>query len=136
MFDLTSADVSRLGALLCEVKPSDLALMDPQVIPFSLQAMASCRHIPQQNRANLVQLVIKTFGYVALQWALELLHRWQSLTQDSLLLGTPLTGPLTLWSCWAPCFFWMTVLWLPYPTKCVPSLHLTDRLLYLPLPPD
>ncbi|XP_013884979.1 otoancorin [Austrofundulus limnaeus] len=60
--DLSSADVSRLGPLLCEVKPSDLALLDPQVVPFSLQAMASCRHVPQQNRADLVQLLVKTFG--------------------------------------------------------------------------
>uniref|UniRef100_A0A1A7YDA8 Otoancorin n=2 Tax=Iconisemion striatum TaxID=60296 RepID=A0A1A7YDA8_9TELE len=60
--ELTNADVSRLGPLLCEMPPSKLALMAPDVIQFSLQAMASCQNIPQLHRPNLIQLVNQTFG--------------------------------------------------------------------------
>lgn len=60
---LTSEDVSRLGPLLCEVQPSQLSLMSPDVVSSSLKAMASCQHIPKRHRVELMQLVIKTFGY-------------------------------------------------------------------------
>lgn len=59
---LTTEDVSRLGQLLCELSASQLRLMAPDVINSSLQAMASCQHIPQGHRAGLIQLVNQTFG--------------------------------------------------------------------------
>ncbi|XP_044065278.1 otoancorin isoform X2 [Siniperca chuatsi] len=59
---LTTKDVSRLGRLLCELQPSQLRLMAPEVLNSSLQAMASCQHIPQRHRADLIQLVNQTFG--------------------------------------------------------------------------
>ncbi|KAF7227242.1 transcript variant X1 [Nothobranchius furzeri] len=60
--ELTKADVLRLGPILCETPPSRLALMAPDVIQFSLQAMASCQSIPQLHRPDLVRLVTQTFG--------------------------------------------------------------------------
>ncbi|XP_061572831.1 otoancorin [Cololabis saira] len=60
--ELTTADVSKLGPILCEVQPSKLQLMAPDVVRFSLQAMASCHFIPQRYRADLIQLVYQTFG--------------------------------------------------------------------------
>ncbi|XP_017280554.3 otoancorin [Kryptolebias marmoratus] len=62
MSELTSADVLRLGPLLCETKPSELTLMAPDVITSSLQAMASCQYIPGRHVADLMQLVTNTFG--------------------------------------------------------------------------
>ncbi|XP_045900376.1 otoancorin [Micropterus dolomieu] len=59
---LTTEDVSRLGQLLCELQPSQLRLMAPGVLNFSLRTMASCQHIPQRHRADLIQLVNQTFG--------------------------------------------------------------------------
>ncbi|XP_062279086.1 otoancorin [Scomber scombrus] len=59
---LTIEAVSRLGPLLCELQPFQLRLMAPDVLYSSLQAMASCLHIPQRHRAPLIQLVNQTFG--------------------------------------------------------------------------
>ncbi|XP_022621926.1 otoancorin [Seriola dumerili] len=59
---LTSEDVSRLGQLLCELTASQLRLMATDVINSTLQAMASCQHIPQGHKADLIQLVNQTFG--------------------------------------------------------------------------
>ncbi|XP_072250370.1 otoancorin [Leuresthes tenuis] len=59
---LTAADVLRLGSLLCEMQPSKLRLMAPDVIKFSLQTMVSCQHIPQSHRTDLIQLVSEAFG--------------------------------------------------------------------------
>lgn len=58
------------------------------------------------------------------QW-MELLQRTQSDAGDLLLLGLHLIGRMTPWSRWDPSFFWMTVLCLLYPMKCVSSSHLT-----------
>lgn len=52
----------RLGPLLCELPPAQLCLMAPDVLNASLKAAASCQHIPQRHRAELIQLVIQTFG--------------------------------------------------------------------------
>ncbi|XP_070768533.1 otoancorin [Enoplosus armatus] len=60
--ELTTEDMSMLGPLLCELQPSQLRLMAPDVLNSSLQAMASCQHIPQGHRAGLIQLVNQTFG--------------------------------------------------------------------------
>lgn len=59
---LTTKDVSRLGVLLCELEPSQLRLMAPDVLNSSLQVMAFCQNIPQRHRADLIQLVTDTFG--------------------------------------------------------------------------
>lgn len=57
-----TADVSRLGSVLCEMPPSKLRLMASDVVKFSLQAMALCLYIPQRYQADLIQLVKQTFG--------------------------------------------------------------------------
>ncbi|XP_035528068.1 otoancorin [Morone saxatilis] len=67
---LTTENVSRLGPLLCELQPSQLRLMAPNVLNSSLQAMASCQHIPQHHRADLIQLVNQTFGDAS-DWSAE-----------------------------------------------------------------
>ncbi|XP_026172964.1 uncharacterized protein LOC113136395 isoform X2 [Mastacembelus armatus] len=59
---LTFENVSMLGPLLCELPPSQLKLMAPNVLNASLQAMASCKHIPQHHRTELLQLVTQIFG--------------------------------------------------------------------------
>ncbi|XP_042279656.1 otoancorin [Thunnus maccoyii] len=59
---LTIEDVSRVGPLLCELQPSQLSLMVPDVLNSTLQDMASCHHIPQPHRAALLKLVKQTFG--------------------------------------------------------------------------
>ncbi|KAM9722820.1 otoancorin [Menidia menidia] len=60
--ELTAADVLRLGPLLCEMAPSKLRLMAPDVVRVSVKAMVSCQHIPQRHRMDLMQLVNSTFG--------------------------------------------------------------------------
>ncbi|XP_034731126.1 otoancorin [Etheostoma cragini] len=60
--ELTNEDMSRLGPLLCELEPSQLLLMAPNVFNSSLQAMASCQYIPQRHKADIIQLVTQTFG--------------------------------------------------------------------------
>ncbi|KAM4735242.1 otoancorin [Anableps anableps] len=67
---LTTSDVLRLGPLLCELKPSTLLLMAPEVLKFSLQAMGPCEHIPQTHRADLIQLVNRVFGMPS-NWTAE-----------------------------------------------------------------
>ncbi|XP_031708924.1 otoancorin [Anarrhichthys ocellatus] len=59
---LTNETVSKLGPLLCELQPFQLLQMAPDVLNFSLQEMASCQHIPQRHRADIIQLVVQTFG--------------------------------------------------------------------------
>lgn len=59
---LTSEDAARLGPLLCELQPSQLRLMAPEVLNFSLMAAASCEHIPSEHIVDLIKLVIQMFG--------------------------------------------------------------------------
>ncbi|XP_060937790.1 otoancorin [Limanda limanda] len=59
--ELTTDDVSRLGELVCQLSASQLRLMNPDVTRSSLQEMASCLHIPQRHRTDLVQLLIQTY---------------------------------------------------------------------------
>lgn len=58
----TSRDVAKLGPLLCELQPSQLRLMAPDVLNSSLMAAASCEYIPPEHGADLVKLVSQTFG--------------------------------------------------------------------------
>ncbi|XP_071326560.1 otoancorin [Trachinotus anak] len=67
---LTSENMSTLGQLLCELSASQLRLMAPDVINSTLQSMASCLHIPQGHRADLIQLVNRTFGNPS-DWSAE-----------------------------------------------------------------
>lgn len=55
-------DVFKLGPLLCELRPSQLRLMAPDVLNSILEEMASCQHIPRRHRAEIIQLVTQTFG--------------------------------------------------------------------------
>ncbi|XP_043974208.1 uncharacterized protein otoa isoform X2 [Gambusia affinis] len=71
---LTSSDVSRLGPLLCELRPSTLLLMAPEVMKFSLQAVASCEHVPQPHRADLIKLVGQVFGSPS-NWSAETMEK-------------------------------------------------------------
>ncbi|XP_034553551.1 otoancorin [Notolabrus celidotus] len=67
---LTIENVKMLGPFLCELAPSQLRLMGPDVLNSILEAMAFCQHIPQGHRADLLQLVIKNYGDVA-NWSSE-----------------------------------------------------------------
>ncbi|XP_069552068.1 otoancorin [Brachyistius frenatus] len=67
---LTTEDVSRLGPLLCEMPPSKLRLMAPDVLNSSLQVIASCQHIPPRHREDLMQLVNQNFGSPS-DWSAE-----------------------------------------------------------------
>ncbi|KAM3613542.1 uncharacterized protein V6R79_001145 [Siganus canaliculatus] len=68
--DLTTEDVERLGPLLCELKPSQLQLMAPEVRNSTLQAMASCQQIRKGNRAELFQMITKIYGNPS-NWSAE-----------------------------------------------------------------
>ncbi|CAI5662320.1 unnamed protein product [Oreochromis niloticus] len=59
---LTSGDLPKLGPLVCELQPSQLRLMNPDVLNSTFQEMASCKHIPQQYRADIIKMVHQTFG--------------------------------------------------------------------------
>ncbi|KAK5862289.1 hypothetical protein PBY51_017700 [Eleginops maclovinus] len=59
---LTKQDVSMLGPLLCELSPSQLKLMAPEVLKSSIYAMASCQQISPRHVADLVQLAKNTSG--------------------------------------------------------------------------
>lgn len=60
--NVASKDVAKLGPLLCELPPSELRLMAPDVLNSSLLTMASCEYIPPEHIADLLLLVNKTFG--------------------------------------------------------------------------
>lgn len=59
---MTSKDVAKLGPLLCELQPSQLRLMAPDVLKYSLMVAASCEYIPLEHSAELIKLVSQTFG--------------------------------------------------------------------------
>ncbi|XP_026039811.1 stereocilin isoform X4 [Astatotilapia calliptera] len=59
---LTGGDLPKLGPLVCELQPSQLRLMNPDVLNSAFQEMASCKHIPQQYRADIIKMVHQTFG--------------------------------------------------------------------------
>ncbi|XP_037640501.1 otoancorin isoform X2 [Sebastes umbrosus] len=63
-------DVFKLGPLLCELRPSQLRLMAPDVLNSVLEEMASCQHIPRRYRAEIIQLVMQTFGNPS-DWSAE-----------------------------------------------------------------
>lgn len=59
---MTSEDAAKLGPLLCELQPSQLRLMAPEVLKSSLMAAASCGYIPPEHSMELIKLVVQTFG--------------------------------------------------------------------------
>ncbi|XP_071759430.1 otoancorin isoform X3 [Centroberyx gerrardi] len=59
---LSDEEVSRLGPLVCELSPSQLRLLAPGTLNFTLKAMASCRQIPPRHRVPLIQLLKQTYG--------------------------------------------------------------------------
>lgn len=60
--NVDSDDMDKLGPLLCEMPPSQLRLLRPEVLKASLQDMASCDYIPKAHREGVVKLLIDTFG--------------------------------------------------------------------------
>ncbi|KAM4595999.1 otoancorin-like, partial [Polymixia lowei] len=86
---LSSDEVLALGPLLCEVPPAKLRLLDTDTLNSSLQAMASCRHIPPAHRAALVALVKETFGDPS-DWSMEIMETLSPL----LLLDAATISPL------------------------------------------
>ncbi|KAM6967469.1 otoancorin [Aplochiton taeniatus] len=62
MSELPTEKVLSLGPLLCELPTSQLALMAPEALNSSLQALSSCSQIPPQNRMSLLKLLNSTYG--------------------------------------------------------------------------
>ncbi|KAL0985377.1 hypothetical protein UPYG_G00156120 [Umbra pygmaea] len=62
MSKLSSEEVLSLGPLLCELPPSQMALLAPKVLNSTLQALASCTQIPQSHHRALFQLLNVTYG--------------------------------------------------------------------------
>ncbi|XP_023117628.2 stereocilin [Amphiprion ocellaris] len=85
---LTVANVTKLGPLLCELPPSKLELMAPDVLNFSLMTIASCKRIPQRNRKELMELVVKTFGKPR-DWSAETVESLLPLLDDDAIAALP-----------------------------------------------
>ncbi|XP_059195102.1 otoancorin [Centropristis striata] len=70
---LTNEDVLRLGSLKCELQASQLRLMDPDVLEFTLEAMAFCKRIPKRNTKDIIDLLIETYGKIS-DWSDEIME--------------------------------------------------------------
>ncbi|XP_065117136.1 otoancorin [Paramisgurnus dabryanus] len=60
--DLSAAAILSLGPLVCELEPAWISSLNPKALNETLQALASCQQIPQQNREQLFGLLTKTYG--------------------------------------------------------------------------
>ncbi|KAG7469477.1 hypothetical protein MATL_G00129310 [Megalops atlanticus] len=60
--DLTPADITSLGPLVCELGPSRLSALAPDARNASLLALAKCQQIPRINRAAIFKLVKDVYG--------------------------------------------------------------------------
>ncbi|XP_066539321.1 otoancorin [Hoplias malabaricus] len=60
--DLSTAEILCLGSLVCELDPVWMASLNPAVLNSTLQALASCVHIPRVYRASLFSLITKVYG--------------------------------------------------------------------------
>ncbi|XP_062847690.1 otoancorin [Trichomycterus rosablanca] len=60
--DLSAAEVLYLGPLVCEVDPTWISSLNALALNSTLQALATCKHIPRPNREPLFQLLTKTYG--------------------------------------------------------------------------
>lgn len=85
---LTTANITKLGQLSCELPPSQLELMAPEVLNFTLMAMASCKRIPQRNKKELMKVVIKTFGKPQ-DWSAETVESLLPLLDDEAIAALP-----------------------------------------------
>lgn len=63
MSKLSSEEVLSLGSLLCELAPSQMSLLAPEILNSTLQALASCKQIPPRHWRALFQLLNDTYGY-------------------------------------------------------------------------
>ncbi|KAF4088505.1 hypothetical protein AMELA_G00082860 [Ameiurus melas] len=59
---VSAADISSLGPLVCELDPTWISSLKPDAINFTVQALASCKHIPQPYRAPLFTLLTNFYG--------------------------------------------------------------------------
>ncbi|XP_052358562.1 otoancorin-like [Oncorhynchus keta] len=62
MSKLSSEEVLSLGSLLCELAPSQMSLLAPEVLNSSVQALVSCKQIPPRHWRALFQLLNDTYG--------------------------------------------------------------------------
>ncbi|XP_036436229.1 otoancorin [Colossoma macropomum] len=60
--DLSSAEVLSLGPLVCELDPAWMSSLNPAALNATLQALASCEHIPRLYRAPLFTLITRVYG--------------------------------------------------------------------------
>ncbi|XP_051576506.1 otoancorin-like [Myxocyprinus asiaticus] len=60
--DLSASEVLTLGPLVCELSPAWMSSLNPAALNSTLQALASCLHIPQQYRERLFRLLTDTYG--------------------------------------------------------------------------
>ncbi|XP_053480440.1 otoancorin [Ictalurus furcatus] len=59
---VSAADISSLGPLVCELEPTWISSLKPDALNFTLQALASCKHIPQPSRGPLFTLLTNFYG--------------------------------------------------------------------------
>ncbi|KAI7806231.1 otoancorin isoform X2 [Triplophysa rosa] len=62
VFDLPAAGILSLGSLVCELDPVWITSLNAEALNATLQALASCQHIPQQHREQLFRLLTDTYG--------------------------------------------------------------------------
>ncbi|XP_034170123.2 otoancorin isoform X2 [Pangasianodon hypophthalmus] len=59
---VSAADISSLGPLVCELDPTWISSLKPDAQNFTVQALASCKHIPRPSRAPLFTLLTNLYG--------------------------------------------------------------------------
>ncbi|XP_072536586.1 otoancorin [Salminus brasiliensis] len=67
---LSTAEVLTLGPLVCELDPAWMSSLNAAVLNSTLQALASCAHIPRLYRAPLFKLITSVYGDPSV-WAEE-----------------------------------------------------------------
>ncbi|KAL7886590.1 hypothetical protein AOLI_G00043110 [Acnodon oligacanthus] len=60
--NLSTAEVLSLGPLVCELDPAWMSSLNPAALNSTLQALASCEHIPRPYRAPLFTLITRVYG--------------------------------------------------------------------------
>ncbi|XP_060726717.1 otoancorin [Tachysurus vachellii] len=59
---VSAADISSLGPLVCELDPTWISSLKPDVLNITVQALASCRYIPRTSRGPLYSLLTNLYG--------------------------------------------------------------------------
>ncbi|KAG7335770.1 hypothetical protein KOW79_000463 [Hemibagrus wyckioides] len=59
---VSAADILSLGPLVCEMDPSWISSLKPDVLNVTVQALASCRYIPRPSRGPLFTLLTNLYG--------------------------------------------------------------------------